>query len=262
MTKIIARRYKEGTHESTEYYYVLDQGVLRPLYKYAKKKYNDGYYEYYEIDENELKDKPIIVFDFSNNGNIYIKKYSIDDFDNGGHVNSNKGEEINPKDLCDKFELSHNAKIEYEEFKSKYIPIIREIKEYFGRIGVEPRFMGHATRTGEAYLYECPIGCLAEYRGTTRCLRNVKRWIYQLWIMKLIFEALNVKQFLKKGYESEPSISIEQGNPNPAAKVLTSYGVATFWFEFQPSEGYHGASLIIGRKISVRPDIVFIKGEI
>ncbi|MGC9079961.1 MAG: hypothetical protein ACP5G1_04445, partial [Nanopusillaceae archaeon] len=38
--------------------------------------------------------------------------------------------------------------------------------------------------------------------------------------------------------------------------------IATFWFEFQPSEGYHGASLIIGRKISVRPDIVFIKGEI
>ncbi|MGC9133660.1 MAG: hypothetical protein ACP5GJ_04640, partial [Nanopusillaceae archaeon] len=172
----------------------------RPLYKYAKERYRDDYKEYYVIDVNKLKDKFIFEFSFSNNGHLSIRKYDINDFNEKGELDKSKGEEIDlkeaSKELCDKFELSHNAKIEYEEFKAKYFPMIREIKEYINKMRVEILAWGHSIRFEEVYLYECPIGCLAEYRGATRCLCNVKRWIYQLWIMKLIFEAIDTEKFL------------------------------------------------------------------
>ncbi|WP_016730009.1 hypothetical protein [Saccharolobus islandicus] len=262
MLKKIARINERGTHNAVEYYYVLDQEVLKPLSEYVIKKEYDELYEYFIVDDNRLKGKPIIEFLFANNGYLLAREYTIDDFNEKGNPDFNKGIDVNPLYFCEKFMLRPNSKREYEEFKNKYIPMIREIKEYISKMGVEILFAGHQLRVEEAFRYECPIGCLAEYGGVTRCLRNVKRWIYQLWVMKLVFEAIDVKQFLSKSFDGKPYIWLEQGNPMPATEVFTPYGTATFWFEFQFSKGAHGIGLLEGRKISVRPDIVFMKGEV
>ena len=61
-----------------------------------------------------------------------------------------------------------------------------------------------------------------------KCLKKPLAWTYQLWVMKLVCEALNVIGFEKKPYEDKPSWVIKQGSPEPAFTAKTTSGYYTF----------------------------------
>lgn len=265
MLRKISRLRGSGSHISTEYVYVLDGGKLKPFPLYAKRLGSDNLREYYMVDEDHLKDKPIIAFSFTKSGGLFARQYRIQDFDIEGRPSLNKGVDVNVFDFCGKFYLDADESMHLNEFSNMYVGAIRDIKNYISKMEVELQFTGRQERFREAYEHECPIGCLAQYKGRVTCMKNVKRWIYQLWILKLVFEAINVNYFMKlTKFEDKPSIRLGQGKPGPAAYVNTPYGNATIWFEFQPiSQPIRGAQLIDAnykRKISIRPDVVVLKG--
>ena len=248
---------KRVTRKSFHYYFVLDGDSLKPIEKFAIKREYDNLYEYFIVDDSKLRGKPIIELSFIGSGYLSAREYTIDDFTENGDPDYSKGKEVNVLDFCDKFDLSREDEREYKEFKTTYIPMIREIKDYTDKMNIEIIFAGYQKKIiKETIEYDCPIGCLVQHGRFSGCFNSVKGLIYQLWVLKLIFEAINVTQFvhfvsiIDNKIDNKPYIRLEQGKPVPAAQVLTPYDGATFWYEFQLYENL------------MRPDIIFVRGII
>lgn len=258
--KLLKRTNESGSHNSTEYYYVLDQGKLVPIHRYSTRVVNDrnNFYETIYLDENKISGKYIIEFSFSNHGYLFVTKFSLSDIGDDGIPHSTSYGKENPYEYCDKFELDAKDKRELKEYYSIFSPMKDEINNFFKGSLV---FVGRQKRLEEALSGPCPIGCLAQYKGRGNCIKVVKRWIYQLWVLKLVAEALNIKLY-KRPYAQQPEVLISQGSPTPAILGRSDLGYeVTIWFEFQLTEDIHvGLPLAIRRNVSVRPDIVITKG--
>lgn len=230
-----------------QYYFVLEGDSLKPIEIYMIKREYDDLYEYFIVDDSKLKGKPIIEFSYRNQGYLSAREYTIDDFTENGDPDSSKGKEVNVLNFCDKFYLGREDEYEYEEFKTTYMTMIREIKDYSNKMNADIVLAIYPEKIKEAIYYECPIGCLVQtdlkYGKFSGCLNNIKGLVYQLWVLKLIFEAINVTHIsiIDNKIDNKPYIPIS------AVQVSTPYGDATFWFEFQLYEN------------SVRPDIIFVR---
>ena len=102
---------------------------------------------------------------------------------------------------------------------------------------------------------------LPDDRRRIASLRVTRRWVYQLWVLKLLCEALRVSEFKEHVYDGRPYWWVEQGSGVSTAVARTPIGDVTLWLEFQPSRYAHMQGWFTGRRVPVRPDIVVARGS-
>lgn len=153
--------------------------------------------------------------------------------------------------------------------------MINEIRDYERRLNFKCQFMGHAHRLADAFrdpeLYYFTFMSLPDDGKRIMSLRATRRGIYQLWVLKLICEALGVSRFLyPRGYDGGAYWWVEQGSEFSTCIGETPYGSVSSWLEFQPSRVAHvlayvrsiltGKHMSTGKRVPIRPDIVVVRG--
>ena len=257
------------------YYYVREKNVLIHVSEYALSKREiarsrRGPTIEYEVPVNRIKGKPIYIMSFTNSGTFLPSVCQIDAFlvsnypgrPDWSHVNSLdphdlRGLEIKTKDPLVKQTL--------KDIRAIYSLMIDDIKRYQERLDFQIIFSG-ARRTEDMFkdwkigILECL--CLPPDPEENRLasLEVPLKWIYQLWITKLVCEAMSATDIIREEWENKSHWWIEQGSPRPAFTFRSPYGLFSVWFEFQPSIMAHLFGPWITRT-PIRPDIVVAKGR-
>lgn len=252
------------------YVYVVEGNELVHISEYADKKLPGKYEDevVYEVPANKVAGKALYCFDFSRSGGEFLYKCKIEDFEDGRpkgyeyfellgkHIHEIRNLRFRVKNLTLASLLT--------QFEQLFISMIHEIKEYEGMQNFKISFMGHQARLANAFgnpeVYYFTFMSLPNDRSRIKSLKVTRRWIYQLWVLKLLCDALQVSKFKGHGYEGKPYWWIEQGSDFSTGIGETLFGDVTFWLEFQPSKGAHMMSMFVGKRIPTRPDIVAVKG--
>lgn len=247
------------------FHYVLEEGFLRHVSKYAVSHMVIGdekaqKVEYY-IPESAVLGKYIYRFTFTNSGSFLtpykaLVRGTLDEF-NWIPISE---EEL--RELCFEIE-SRDVKNLLIERDAYYVPMLREIEEFRDRFHLEivasQRVMDFMrdVKWGE-------LSCLCHYPESQRkgCLEEVFKLIHQWWILKLIHEALGVREIENNVWFSE------QGQRRPVSIFVNDKGAYyTCWFEPQyvgeAPEDYKGPyTPIFGEKtVWKRPDLIVVKGK-
>ncbi|MFQ6119495.1 MAG: hypothetical protein ACE5KE_06380 [Methanosarcinales archaeon] len=250
------------------YYYVIEDSELVHISEYAIGK-SCGKREneiIYEVSKDRLLGKIIYKFSFSRSGNFFLKKCRIEDFKNG---HPEKCEQVDI-DILGNLNLTFRTKnknlnLLQKQFLELFIPMIDDLKAYEKSLSFNINFMGKARRVSSAYkdpkLYYFEFMSIPNDKGRINSLKVVRRWLYQLWILKLICESLKVSKFKEPYYEGKSYWWIEQGSDHAACIGETLFGDVSFWFEFQPTKGAHLMGLMTEKRVPIRPDIVIVKGH-
>ncbi|MFN3384195.1 MAG: hypothetical protein ACK401_04805, partial [Archaeoglobaceae archaeon] len=200
---IVVREDWHGTYGGT-YYYVKEDKILRHIGEYAisKKKVTRAYesskgptFEY-EIPMAKIGDKEIYCFSFTRY--FIAKSCKIEAFLKGGYYpDPNLMRYVSREELKElEIEIKDPLlKKRIEEIKTDYAKMIHELESYKENLNFEMFFFAHA----EEILRDPKFGyfsCLAlpDDESRLRALEVLMRRIYQLWIMRLICEALNVEE--------------------------------------------------------------------
>jgi hypothetical protein len=266
-TTIVREEIGRGTRGGP-YIYVVEGNELVHIDEYAIKRGKHGNIIIYEVPKDKVAGKVIYCFDFSRSGGAFLRKCRIEDFEDGLpkryeylELIRNRAHEIS--DL--RFRIKNPTLSSLlREFEQLFILMIYEIKEYQKIRNFEISFMGYEERLRDAFenfkAYYFTFMSLPKDRSRINSLKVTRRWIYQIWILKLICEVLQVSRFKVHEYEGRPYWWIEQGSDLSTAIGETPFGDLTFWIEFQPSRYAHMAGMFVGRRVPIRPDIVVAKG--
>jgi len=266
-TIIMKEKIGNGTRGGS-YIYVVDGKELVHISDYATKrmlgKYGDEVV--YEVLVDKIAGKILYCFNFSRSGGAFLGKCKIEDFEDGcpekyeyfgsleKHIHEIRDLEFRVKDPT---LLSLVT-----QFKQLFIPMIQEIKQYEKmrgfRISFRQERLRNAFEDPEAYYFT--FMSLPNDRNRIKSLKVTRRWIYQLWTLKLLCDALRVSEFKGHAYEGRPYWRIEQGSDFSTAIAGTPFGDITFWLEFQPSKYAHILGMFAKRRVPIRPDIVVAKG--
>ena len=204
------------------YVYVVEGNEFIHISEYAIRESSGKYKDevIYEVPKNKLVGKTMYCFDFSRSGGGFLIKCKIDDFENG-HLKKYEylellGERINEiRSLRFRIRDSTLA-ILLAQFKDVIIPIVNEIKEYQRKNNFEISFMGHLSRLENAFkdpeMYYFTFMSLPKDRSRINSLKVTRRWIYQMWLLKLACEALKISNFKGHEYEGKTYWWIEQGS--------------------------------------------------
>jgi len=261
MVKVVEERGR-GTRGGP-YVYVVEGDELVHISEYAAKKLEYEDEAVYEVPRSKLVGKIIYCFEFSRSGGRFLIKCGIDDFEDGRPKRCEHAEFSEIRNL--RF-LVKNPTLKYllRQFEEVFIPIINELKEYERALNFEILFMGHQSRLRDAYedpeLYYFTFMSLPKDRSRISSLKVTRRWLYQVWLLKLVCEALGVSKFKLHEWEGKPFWWIEQGSKLSTSVAETPFGDVTFWLEFQPSKYAHMIGILTEKRVPVRPDIVVVKG--
>jgi len=253
------------------YVYVVEGDELVHINEYAIRtipgKYRDQIV--YEVPVEKVKGKIIYCFNFSRSGGAFLCKCRIEDFQDGRPKTYEYYESLHKKihEIRGlRFKIKDPTLAELiSEFNQFFIQMINEIREYGREMGFECSFMGHLARLENAFkdteLYYFTFMSLPSDRSRIRSLRNTRKWIYELWVLKLVCECLQVSKFSYRLYEGKPYWWIEQGSDFSTCIGEAPFGELTFWLEFQPGRGAHMMGMFVGKRVAVRPDIVIVRGR-
>ena len=265
----IREKIGKGTHGGL-YVYVVEGDSLVHISEYAIRKLPGKRKDeiIYEVPKDKLVGKIMYCFDFSGRGRGSLIKCKIEDFEDG-HPKKHEYLESLGKRIQElenlRFRLKDtNLSFLLTQFEEIFTPIIREIKEYENAQNFKIWFMGHQRRLENAFrnprLYYFTFMSLPNDKSRIRSLKVIRRWIYRLWVLKLLCEALEVFKFKKHEYEGTPYWWVEQGSDLSTGIAETPFGDITFWIEFQPHKGAHMIGMFTKRRVAIRPDIVVVKG--
>lgn len=253
------------------YVYVVEKDELVHISEYAIRTSHDEYQNQivYEVPLEKVKGKTIYCFDFSNRGRAFLRKCKIEDFQDGVPKTHEYFESLHERihEITGlRFRVRDSTLTTLiSEFNQFFIPMIKELRDYERSKGFEYSFMGHLARLENAFedpkLYQFTFMSLPSDRSRISSLRNTRKWIYQLWVLKLLCECLQVSKFSYHLYEGKPYWWIEQGSDFSTCIGETPSGEFTFWLEFQPSSGAHMQGMFVDKRVAVRPDIVIVKGH-
>jgi hypothetical protein len=277
MTNIIIREDWRG-QSGGQYYYVKEENILRRIEKYAsfKKEIHvsgRGIIVEYIVPVERLRSKTIYEFSFSNKGYFYPRKCTVEAFLNPQYPDTpwipnfglTQSVDINElKNLMFEVEDSMLLKI-LKNIRETYVLMINEIKKYSELMGFDIVFGGRAEVT-PTFLYDIHEGLircmiLQNDKARLKSLEKPLTWIYQLWIMMLVCNAIGINRFLKDEYFSKPVWWIEQGSTSPTFIARAGINYYTFFFEPQPHKMAHLAGMFTVRRVHVRPDIIVAKGN-
>jgi hypothetical protein len=269
-TVLVRGRIREGTRGG-HYVYVLEGGQLVHISEYAVKRLPGRYEDEvdYEVPVDRVAGKALYCFDFSRSGYAFLIKCGIEDFEDGFP------KRYEYHDLLERrvgelrglrFRVgSPKLASLLAQLERIFIPMIREVQEYERARGFQVRFMGHESRLESAFrrpdAYYFEFMSLPSDEGRVRSLRVTRRWIYELWVLKILCEALEVSRFKGHEHEGKPFWWVEQGSDLSTAVGEASLGDLTFWLEFQPSRYAHWAGAFARRRVPVRPDVVVARGS-
>lgn len=253
------------------YVYVVEGDELVHISEYAVKKL-PGRYEgevVYEVPVNKAAGKALYCFNFSRSGGEFLCKCKIEDFEDG-RLKRYEYFEL----LGERIHEIHNLRFRVKalalaslltQFEQLLVPMIQEIKEYERIHNFEISFMGHEARLANALrnpkVYYFTFMSLPNDRSRINSLKVTRRWIYQLWVLKLLCDALQVSKFKGHEYEGKPYWWVEQGSELSTGIGEAHFGDITFWLEFQPSKGAHMMGMFVGKRVTIRPDIIAVKGH-
>jgi hypothetical protein len=253
------------------YVYVVEGNELVHVSDYAVKKLQGKYSDevIYEIPTYKVAGKILYCFGFSRSGGEFMGRCKIEDFEDG-----------RPRRyefyglLAERIHEIRNLEFRVQDpvlaallvqFKQLLIPMIHEITEYERIRGFSISFMGHQARLENAVrnyeVYYFTFMSLPEDKSRTISFKVTRRWVHQLWVLKLLCEALQISKFKGHDYEGKPYWWIEQGSELATCIGETCFGEMTFWLEYQPSKGAHMAGMFVGNRVPIRPDIVAVKGH-
>jgi len=265
----IAEKVGRGTHGGS-YVYVVEGCELIHINECAIRKlpgkYEDGVI--YEVPKNKLLGKTIYCFDYSRSGRAILIKCKIEDFEDGCPKRYEYFESLE-KRIHEIRHLKFRVKDPalrnlLTQFDQLFIPIIQDIKDYEKLKNFKISFMGHQARLENAFrnpeVYYFTFMSLPKDRSRIKSLKVTRRWLYQLWVLKLICDALDAYKFKGHEYDGKPYWRIEQGSDFSTGIAETPFGDITFWLEFQPNKGAHMIGMFAERHIPIRPDIVVVKG--
>lgn len=253
------------------YAYVVEGNELVHVSEYAIRKLSSKYEDevIYEVPMSKVTGKVLYCFDFSRSGGEFLYKCKIEDFEDG-HPKRYEYFEL----LGKRIHEIHNLKFRVKDpvlaslltqFEQLFIPLIREIKEYEKIQNFKISFMGHQVRLENAFrnpeVYYFTFMSLPKDRSRIKSLKVTRRWLYQLWVLKLLCEVLKVSKFKGHEYEGKPYWWVEQGSDLSTGIAETPFGDITFWLEFQPDKGAHMVGMFVGKRVPIRPDIVVVKGH-
>jgi len=252
------------------YTYVVEGNQLVHISEYAirKRPGNRGYI-IYEVPKNRVAGKPLYVFDFSRRRGAFLAKCRIDDYEEGHPKRWEYFELLEKRidEICHlKFKVKDpELKSLLEQFNQVLIPMLNELKEYEKVLDFEIRFMGHQERARNAFenpnVYYFTFMSLPNDKCRIRSIKVTRRWIYQLWILKLLCEALQISKFKYHEYKGKAYWWVEQGADFSTAIGESPNGDITFWLEYQPSRYAHMVGMFSNKRIPIRPDIVVAKGS-
>lgn len=202
------------------YIYVGEGKVLRHISHYAVKKEKINNLVFYEVPISKISGKKIFLVDFTCSGYGFIREYIVEDrIDLSYYLKMDKCKVLKGLGVLEEegiemlkdyeFEINDNElKQLINEFETTYLQMINEIKEYKERLKFEIFFARHAERTRNVFknLKICYPSCLflPDDRKRKMSLRNVCKWIYQLWILKLFCEVVETIEIVKKEWASKP----------------------------------------------------------
>lgn len=252
------------------YVYVVEGNELIHISEYAIRKLLGKYEDevIYEVSKNRLAGKTIFCFDFSRSGGAFLIKCKVDDFEEG-RPKKYEYFELLEKRIGEIRNLRFRIKtrtlsVLLTQFEEVIIPIIHEIKDFQKMHDFRILFMGHLARLENAFrspeAYYFTFMSLPKDRSRISSLKVTRRWLYQMWILKLVCDALDVYKFKGHEYDEKLYWWIEQGSDFSTGIAETPFGDITFWLEFQPNKGAHMAGMFAGRRIPTRPDIVVVRG--
>ncbi len=220
----------------------------------------------YLVPINLLRDKTLIRFSFSRSRLTYIEIGKIKDLE----LSELSWEHLPPREFVERFRgyryLIQDKELRemIDEFEERIVPMVEDLREYEARLGFRISFMDKERRTEEAYndpeFYYFTSMSIPDDRSRKKSLRVTRRWIYQLWVLKEVCEALEVRKF-KAVDEDRPRWWIKQGSEIPTFIAETPLGDMTFWLEFQPSKMAHMVGIATKRRLPIRPDIVGVLGS-
>jgi len=264
LEKTLIKEIWRGTRGGS-YFYVVEGKELVHISNYATKKLPSKYEDevVYEVPTDRVIGKTIYHFSFSKSGNILPYKCRIEDFVNGYPKTYEYFEIHELRGL--RFRVTdHKLKFLLTQFEQVFVPMIHEIEEYQRLKGFEISLMGRSRRLMEAFsdpeLYYYTFMSLPNDKSRLMSLRVIRRWIYQIWTLKLTCEALKASKFKGHEYEGRPYWWVEQGSDMCTGIMETPFGDVTFWLEFQPGSGAHMIGMFVERRVPIRPDIVLVKG--
>ena len=268
IVRVVEKRGK-GTRGGP-YVYVVEGNELVHISAYAIRTLQSKYRNeiVYEIPVEKVKEKIIYYFDFWSSGEAFLCKCRIGDFQDGRKTYEyyeslhKKFHEIRGL----RFRIKDPSLAELiSEFNQFFIQMINEIRKYGKEMGFEFYFMRHSARLRDAFedpeLYYFTFMSLPSDRSRIRSLKNTRKWIYELWVLKLVCECLQVSKFSYHLYGGKPFWWIEQGSDFSTCIGETPFGELTFWLEFQPGRGEHMMGMFVGKRVAVRPDIVIVRGR-
>ncbi|PJB50133.1 MAG: hypothetical protein CO103_03275 [Chloroflexi bacterium CG_4_9_14_3_um_filter_45_9] len=229
------------------YVYVVERDELVHVSDYAIRKLPGEYDDevIYEIPAYKVAGKVLYCFGFSRSGGEFLGKCKIEDFENGRpkryeyyKLLGECVDEIRNLQFCVKDPILTAFQRQFQQLS---IPMVHEITEYERIRGFSISFMGHQARLENAIrnpeVYYFTFMSLPGDKSRINSFKVTRRWAYQLWVLKLVCEALQISKFKGHAYEGKPYWWIEQGSDLSTCAGEACLGDVTFWLEYQPSKG-------------------------
>jgi hypothetical protein len=252
------------------YVYVVEGNELIHISEYAIRRWLGKYEDYviYEVPRSKVLGKILYCFHFSRSGTAILYKCKIEDFEDGYPKRYEYCEllERRVNEIRNlRFRVRDSTLMSFlTQYEQIFIPMIHEVQEYERTQNFKILLMGGLARLIDAFrrpeIYYFTFMSLPNDRSRINSLKVTQKWIYQIWVLKLLCDALQVSKFKGHEYEGKPEWWIEQGSELSTTIGETPYGDVTFWLEFQPSKYAHMLGMFAGKRIPTRPDIVAVKG--
>jgi len=260
---VIVDEPKARTRRRT-FNYVREGCILRHISKYATKLIKEGdnraWRIFYEVPYRKISSKWIYELGFTNNGGFTASKYRAEELAGG-----------KPKHIIVDREELRQLKIEVRdktvqrlkrEVQETYDPMIREVKEFAGQMGIE---VIASERLGD-WLRDMNLGlksnlCFWPEEARAESIKATSKLAYQMWVFMLTHKALGCRG-VKKNW------LLELGSKYPASVFLDEKNrYWTGWWEPQriskAPPAYKGrlCNFFKGRVVWKRPDMIFSIGR-
>jgi len=188
------------------YWYVVENNLFRHISKYAISKESSHSTVYWKVPLENIRGKSLIEISFSNSGYGYVSEFEPEAFLNSEHRGWPNFEERKwmgsiaealerfPEYMFEIDEWSRDGrklKQLVDQFRNVLSRMVEDVNNYSKKLGFKIFFSEHAIRTEEAFEEGIEVSlfaCLSNPRmkSRIRALKNVRKWIYQLWVLKLL----------------------------------------------------------------------------
>jgi len=138
-----------------------------------------------------------------------------------------------------KFRFKNDKSEEFANEFGVFNEILWELRDYMKymdlKLIIASNILNYALEDFDRFYYS--LMCIPDDKMRMRSWRNVKKWIYQLWVLKTTCECLSILKLYKITFGKEHEYLdleirgfLKQGSARPICAGNSPYGDFTFWF--------------------------------